>query len=274
MSDRFSNRVRNPDQSAQIKLPTSTPKLSARELGLWKDYFQYPSDPRLRTPSTHLEQKTVNHSQLLEDFKNYYIRNQVEITEHDTILHVIRTHHGMSVKSEYHIVECLHLSATTIPGLPKAIVALYHVKTPENEKPYLDRALFVQELSKTDSIASPARGQRPKARFLSIAEDLEEEISYRFYVPGSQNSGPLYGQYIQDDALGSVDIEQLDQERVLCKSTAVVWRKREPLQHLRREEWERNNIALRRVVEERRLYVKYLEESHESSVAMRHRRRG
>ncbi|KAM0165335.1 hypothetical protein ACHAPG_000003 [Botrytis cinerea] len=230
--------------------------------------------PRLRTPSTHLEQKTVNHSQLLEDFKNYYISNQVEITEHDTILHVIRTYHGMSVKSEYHIVECLHLSDTTIPGLPKAIVALYHVKTPENEKPYLDRALFVQELSKTDSIASPARGQRPKARFLSIAEDLEEEISYRFYVPGGQNSGPLYGQYIQDNALDSVDIEQLDQGRVLCKSTAVVWRKREPLQHLRREEWERNNIALRRVVEERRLCVKYLEESHESSVAMRHRGRG
>ncbi|TEY38148.1 hypothetical protein BOTCAL_0494g00020 [Botryotinia calthae] len=97
MSNRSSNRVRNPEQSAQIKLPTSTPKLSARELELWKGYFQYPSGPGFCTPSIQLEKKDIRHSQLLEYFKNYHISNQVEITEHDTILHIIRTNHGIRV---------------------------------------------------------------------------------------------------------------------------------------------------------------------------------
>ncbi|TGO49295.1 hypothetical protein BCON_0214g00110 [Botryotinia convoluta] len=229
MTNRYSIRVTNPERSALVKFPTSTPKLSAREPGLWKDYFQDPSAARLCTPSSRLKQKDVQNSQLLEGFKNYYISNQVEITDHDTILYVVRTDSGMSVKSEYHIVECLRLSDTIDSGLPEAIIALYYVKTPENHKPYLDRALFVKEPLKADPKNSPARGRQLGARFLSISEGLEEENSYRFYVPCGQNSGPLYGQYVQDDdALGSVDIEKLDQGRGRYKSTAVVWRKWEP----------------------------------------------
>ncbi|KAF5869298.1 uncharacterized protein Bfra_011105 [Botrytis fragariae] len=121
-----------------------------------------------------------------------------------------------------------------------------------------------------------------------IAEDLEEEISCRFYVPGGQKSGPLYGQYFQDDALGSIDIEQLDQERGRYKSIAVVWRKwgppledlgteerkhEPPLRKLTTEKWKRNNIALRHIVEERQLYVQSLLESHGISVGMKHRGR-
>lgn len=56
-------------------------------------------------------------------------------------------------------------------------------------------------------------------------------------MPGGQNSGPLEGQYVQYDTLGSVDIEKLDQGRGLCKSTAVVWRKwARPLQDLERKD--------------------------------------
>ncbi|TGO25089.1 hypothetical protein BPAE_0088g00420 [Botrytis paeoniae] len=289
MTKRSSNRNTKPERPALAKPPTSNPKLSAKELGLWKYYFQDPSAPRLYTPPTSTTKEYVQHLELLENFKNYYISNQVEITEYDTIIYVLRTYSGMSVRSEYNIVDCLRLLDPKFSGFPEAIVALYHVKTPENDKPYVDRALSVMEPLKAVPKNSPAKEQQLGARFLSIAEDLEEEVSCRFYVPGGQNSGPLYGQYVQDDALSSIDVEQLDQGRGRYKSTAVVWRKwgppledlgteerkREPpLQKLTTEEWKRNNIALRHIVDERRLYVKYLLEYHESSAGMIHRGRG
>ncbi|KAF7940794.1 uncharacterized protein EAE97_006980 [Botrytis byssoidea] len=183
----------------------------------------------------------------------------------------------MSTRSEYNIVESFRLLDTISSGLPKAIVALCYSRTPENGKSYLDRALFVKELLEADPKTSSAGGRQLGARFLSIAEDLEEEISYRFYVPGGQNSGPLYGEYVQGDELGSVGIEKFDQGRGLCKSTAVVWRKWEPLKDLERDErnsCKRDNIALKHIVQERRLYVKNLLKSHESSVGMNHRGRG
>ncbi|KAF7896160.1 hypothetical protein EAF00_006175 [Botryotinia globosa] len=180
----------------------------------------------------------------------------------------------MSVRSEYRIVECFRLSDTISSGLPKAIVALSYVRTPENGKSYLDRALFVKEPLKADSRNSRPGERQLGARFLSIAEDLEEEISYRFYVPGGQNSGPLYGQYVQGDELGSVGIEKLGQRRGSCNSTAVVWRKWEPLKDLERDELKRDSIALKLIEQQRRLYLENLLESLESSVGKKHRGRG
>ncbi|KAF7918935.1 hypothetical protein BELL_0615g00090 [Botrytis elliptica] len=269
MSKRSSNRTTKPERSALVKLPASTPNLSLRELGLWKDYFVEISAPRVCTLPISIKQKDERPSKLLENFKNYYISNQVQITEHDTTIYVLRTYSGISVRSEYRIVDCFRLSDTKDSDFPKAIIALHYVKTPENDEPYLDRTLFVEEPLKADSKSSPVRGQQLGERFLLVAEDLEKEISYRFYVPGGQKSGPLYGQYVQDDALGSVDIEQLDQGRGRYKSTAVVWRKWEPLEDPGTEEWKGNNVALSRIVEERQLYVKPLLESHESSAGMR-----
>ncbi|TGO35000.1 hypothetical protein BHYA_0174g00260 [Botrytis hyacinthi] len=208
------------ERSAPVKLPTSTPKLSARELGVWKDYFQDPSAPRLCSPQTSIRQKNKRPSELLENFKNYYVNNQVEITDHDTILHITRTYSGMSIRSECHIVEYLRLSDAISSGIPEAIIALYYIRNPENGKSYLNRALFIKGPLKADSRNSSPGGRQLGARFLSIAEDLEEEISHRFYVPGGQNSGPLYGQYVQDDALGSVNIEKLDQGRGSGKGPA------------------------------------------------------
>ncbi|TGO15552.1 hypothetical protein BTUL_0039g00700 [Botrytis tulipae] len=220
MTERSSNRTTDRERSALVKLPTSTPEFSARELGLWKDYFENPSAPRLCTSQTSIQQKDKRPSELLETFKNYYTSNQIEITDHDTILYITRTYSGMSVRSEYNIVECFRLSDTISFGLPKAIVALYYARTPENAKSYLDGALFVKEPLEADSRNPPPGGWQLGARFLSIAEDLEEEISYRFYVPGGQNSGPLDGQYVQDDEMGSVGIEKFDQGRGSGKGRA------------------------------------------------------
>ncbi|TGO87287.1 hypothetical protein BPOR_0236g00100 [Botrytis porri] len=214
--------TRNPERSALVKPPTSTPKLSAKEPGLWINYFRDPSAPRLCPPPTSVTKEDAEHFNLLQTIKNYYMSHQVEITDNDTIIHVLHTYSEVLVRSEYRTVDCFRLSNIKNSGFPNAIVALYHVKTPEIGEPYFDRALFVQEPLKKVLKNSPAKEQQLKARFLSIAEDLEEEISRRFYVPSGQNGGPLYGQYVQKEELGSVDIKQVDQGRGRYKSTAVI----------------------------------------------------
>ncbi|KAF7946584.1 hypothetical protein EAE96_009579 [Botrytis aclada] len=109
MTDRFLNRSTNPKRSALMKFSTPRPKLSARQLELWLNYFQNPSAPTSSNPPVSDQQKDGHHPQLLEEFKNYYMSNQVEITDHDTIIYILRTYSGMSVRSEYRLAAWLNV---------------------------------------------------------------------------------------------------------------------------------------------------------------------